>query len=594
MHADTLAELCLLAALGVLGAALFAMRADTQLLRRRQAEQETARRQWTRILGDAAFDGLLIHRQGAILQMNRALARMLGVRERESFGQHFATLARPDHAAALRAELEAPHTQLAEFCLLRANKTECFVEISSQNIELDGAPATVTALRDITQRLADAKTIARLTHNDALTGLPNRKRFCDLLAAALAGHDRQTGTLTVFKMDIDQFKAMNELLGRAGGDALLRLAAQRIAGVTAKEDLLARLGGDKFALLIACPANAQRAASLAGRLTAAFQEPFIIGGQLVKLSLSIGIAAYPDHAPDAEGLLRACAFALAQAERAGGGAVHIFSHQEHGAQRPGQNDAQRLGPDLRQALARGDIRLAYQPSFRLADLRPAAFEVLPHWHHASEGVLPPERFMPLADAAGLTHELAGFILEQACAEAAGAPGSRLAVNLAAAQLRDVNLAARIGAVLRKTGLAPACLEVEISETLAAQHQSATLQTLSALAAIGVAATLDGFGAGQGSLNLLTAANFTRVKLAPSAIEKLGTDPKAEAVLAALLRLAAGLRLEVTALGVERPEQLEILRRLGCPNAQGRLLAPPGPRPLASPPPPRPALVVAHG
>jgi len=320
--------LCLLAALLVLGLAVLALSANAAMLHRREAAVEAARRQWARALADASLDGLLIHRQGLILQMNRALLRMLGAREREWLGQHFGNLARPDQVPALRAELEAPQTQLVEFRLLRADKREIAVELSTQNIEFEGGPASVTAIRDISQRLLDASRITRLTHYDLLTGLANRKRFTDMLAASLARHDRPTGSTTsVLALDLDGFKSCNAELGREVGDRLLKQLATRLSGLVAREDLLARLGGDKFGLMINCAAGANRAASLGGQLAASFNQPFIIDGQMVRLAASIGIATYPDHAHDPESLIQASMFALGQAARAGGGA-HMYSHHE--------------------------------------------------------------------------------------------------------------------------------------------------------------------------------------------------------------------------------------------------------------------------
>ena len=335
MRADDLLALCLLATLIVLAITVLTMRGDGRFLRERAARAEAARRQWSRTLADASFDGLLIHRQGLILQMNRTLARMLATREREWLGQHFANFARPDQGSALRAELEAPQPQTAEFPLLRSNKTEIMVEISSHNTDYEGQPATITAIRDISQRLADAQRISRLTYYDPLTGLPNRKLFIDSLTATLARLGRQSGTITLFMIDLDHFKRINAQLGRNGGDLLLKQAAQRIAALASREDMPARLGGDKFALMLLHNGPTNQGLSLGGRLCAAFKEPFIIEGQMAKLSLSIGIAVYPDHAGDTESLLQASIFALEQAERKGGGALHMFAHHE--AMRPQPN-----------------------------------------------------------------------------------------------------------------------------------------------------------------------------------------------------------------------------------------------------------------
>jgi diguanylate cyclase len=605
MHADILVWLCLLIALCVLGITVAALRSDSRRFRRRLAGEEAARRQWLHALADASFDGLLIHRQGMILQMNRSLVRMLGAREREWLGQHFANLARPDQVAALRAELEAPQPQLVEFSLVRTNKSEVAVEIFSHNIEFEGLPATVTAIRDISQRLADAARIARLTHYDGLTGLANRTLFGEMLAAAIARNDHSSGTTTVVTLDLDQFKQMNERLGRAGGDLLLQQVAVRIGAMVSKEDALARLGGDKFALLMTSAGAPNRALSLGGQLAAAFGEPFIIEGRLVKQALSIGIAVYPDHAADADGLMKASAFALSQAQRAGGGVAHMFSHDEiriarQEEARSGQSDVQRLADDLRVAVRRGEMRLVYQPVFRTAELTPIGFEALARWNHPVEGLIGPERFIPVADAAGLNQEIGCYLLERACEAAQHAGGMRMAVNLSSVQLRDVNLAARIGAILRKTGLRPELLEVEVAEGLLVENPGGARPALQALRALGVGVALDDFGTGYSSLNSLCDLPFSRLKIDRRFVQQLGRDDNAEAIVNAILTLASNLRVEVTAVGVENAAQLDYLRRRGCHFVQGNLLGQPtaramAPAPLAlAAPSARPALVVARG
>jgi diguanylate cyclase (GGDEF)-like protein/PAS domain S-box-containing protein len=608
MPVDDLAGAGLLAALLVLALALLFLRAEALAVRRRMAQEAETRRVWNRGLADASFDGLLVHRQGVILLMNRTLVRLLGVREREWLGQSFATLARPDHVAALRAELEAPGVQPVEFALLRANKSEVLVEVSSQVIEFEGQPATATALRDITERAADAARIARLTHYDALTDLPNRKLFTERLEAAVARAGQANGPVTLFTLDIDQFKGVNELLGRAGGDALLQMLAARIGGLVAPGDLLARLGSDKFALLLEGSAGSNRGLSLGGQVLAACQEPFIVEGHLVKLRLSIGLAMYPDHAPDAAALMQASEFALSQAEQAGGGAVHMYRHEEAGLHRQAArrmmqhaapDAAGQLSGDLRAAIARGDIKPLFQPVFNLADLSLAGFEALPRWTHPSEGMLGPERFMPLADAAGLAPELSAQLIERACAEAANAGGVRMAINLCAAQFRDKHLPARLQAILRKTGLKPGCLEIELAEGVLVENRETAGAVLGALQALGIGIALDDFGTATSSLSSLCKLPLTRLKIDRRFVQKLGRDENAGALVKAVLTLGTNLRLPVTATGVESLAQLEFLRRHGCAAAQGRLLGEPTARAVARKPqielapPPRPALVVAR-
>ncbi len=584
-HTGLLASLSLLAALLLLAGVIAAMRADSHFIRRRLEGEAATRRLWAHGLANASFDGLLIHRHGVILLMNRALVRMLSLREREWLGQNFCTVAREEDVAALRAELEAPGPELARFNLLRATRGEVAVEMSSQPIEFEGQPATITAIRDITQRRADAETICRLTHYDALTGLPNRRRFEDLAEQFLASQPHQPLSLLI--TDVQDFKSINQQFGRKTGDALLQLVGQRLAGMLLQEDVLARLSGDKFALLLKAEGPPSRGVSLGGQLLASCAEPFIIEGRLVRLKLHAGLALFPDHAADMEGLLRAAEIALTRAQ-AGDGGVHLFRHEDATPLRPalaagGQGEGGNLRDDLRGALARGEIRLLYQPAFTLPDFALYGFETSARWQHPTQGLLRPEQFMAIAEEAGLAQELGNQLIERACAEAVAASVPRLAVNLSPAQFRDTNLPARLAAILRKTGLAPEVLELEITEAMLAEHADYAAGLLHALRQSGALIVLDDFGAGSAPLGAVCHLPLSRLKIGPRIIKKLGTDRNAEAMLGATLSLANNLNLQVTALGVETETQLDLLRRQGCHVAQGPLLGEPASRAFARAP-----------
>ncbi len=407
-------------------------------------------------------------------------------------------------------------------------------------------------------------------------------------------------------MDLDQFKPMNELLGRAGGDHLLKQVATRLAAMIQAEDTLARIGGDKFAMLIPSAGPLNRGISLGGQIAATFHEPFIIDGQLVKLWLSIGIAVYPDHAADMPGLMKAGEFALAQAARGGGGTAHVYSHHEAGLQRQtaareeppgGPGDQLRLGNDLRAAISRDEISLLFQPIFRAIDLAPAGFEALARWNHPAEGLIGPDHFIPLADATGTTQEIGCFVLEAACAEASRAGNTRVSVNISLAQLRDINLPARIAAILRKTGLKPELLDIEVPETVLNEIQPGTLAALLSVQATGASLVLDHFGTRYATLAALAGQPFSRLKIDRQFVQKLGQDTSADALVNAIIGLAADLRLEVIAVGVESEAQLAYLRRQGCHYVQGQLLGPPAARAVSFTPtlapPPRPSLVVSR-
>jgi diguanylate cyclase (GGDEF)-like protein/PAS domain S-box-containing protein len=583
------------------------LRGQARLVQSRLSRDEEATKLWARRQADATFDGLLIHRNGTILAMNRALIRMLQVREREMLGQSFAALAPADDSFALRRELEAAGNGVTELRLLRADRSEIAVEMFSQATQHDGLPATITAIRDITAVKADRARADRALNFDALTGLANRKLFLDRLRDAIAANDANGGATALFVIDLDQFKLMNEQFGRAGGDSLLRQLTAKLAGLIDPADTLGRLSGDKFGILQSYRGAANRAMALASRLESAFTESFVIDGQMVRISLSIGLAVYPDHAINAEALLKAAQFALALAARAGGGTCHMFAHAEANAAQAAVEasgglaapslvspEEQRLRKDLRAAIPAGQISLDYQPVFHARDLALAGFEALCRWRHPERGLIPPMEFIPAAEQAGLIHELGGFVLETACAEAAAAIAAGrelvMAVNLSPLQFRDPQLPLRITNILKKTGLAPAHLELEVTEGLLIDNAAAARAALSAIREIGVAVALDDFGTGFSSLSYLSDFPFTKLKIDRRFVQALGREPNAEAIICAILSLAHSLRLDVTAEGVETPGQLVQGFLLGRPGATLNIT-----QPLAqkSQVPGKPSLIIAN-
>jgi diguanylate cyclase (GGDEF)-like protein/PAS domain S-box-containing protein len=599
---------------------VFARLEATLYLRGLKRDREAAR-QWGKRLADATFDGLLIHRNGTIVAMNRALLRLLGVREREMLGQTFAVLAPPEDGGALRNELEAPGNAVAEFRLIRADKTELQVEMSSQPTLHEGMPATVTAIRDVTQARADRVRMDRLLNYDALTGLPNRAMFLEKLREALVANDSGGGTTGLFVMDIDHFKAFNEQFGRAGGDMLLRQLAARLSALAEAPDMIGRLSGDKFGMALPHKGAPARAMQLAGRLESLLSEGFVIDGELVRLGVSIGLAIYPDHATDAEGLLKAAQFALALAAQSGGGSLHVFQHAEAQAAqaslalaqaanreasssaRRRSSDEKRLKKDLRAAIPGGQISLDYQPVFQARDLTLAGFEALCRWRHPELGLIPPADFIPIAEQIGLIYELGGFVLETACQEAARAGKDWvMAVNLSPLQFRDPQLPLRIGNILKKTGLRPARLELEVTESLLIDNAAAARTALTAIRDLGVSVALDDFGTGYSSLSYLSDFPFNRLKIDQHFVQGLGRDANAEAIIAAILSLAKTLNLDVTAEGVETPAQLAYMHEHGCQLVQGFLLGRPAPTVAvtealvqkAPPGPSKPSLFIANG
>jgi EAL domain-containing protein (putative c-di-GMP-specific phosphodiesterase class I) len=353
------------------------------------------------------------------------------------------------------------------------------------------------------------------------------------------------------------------------------------------------------------PGAPNRMQATASALATAFNQAFVIEGQMVKASVSIGMAIYPDHAADAEGLMRAADFALEIAAEAGGGDSHVFSHAEaqtldtrsRGTRRTQTRaiasraaearvppdtvesnpaEAQLLAQDLRAAVRRGELSLEYQPVFRARDLSLAGFEALCRWRHPLKGWIPPNVFIPLAEQAGVIHEIGAFVLETACAKAASTGETYvMAVNLSPLQFRDPQLAPKVSEILRRTGLNPSLLELEVTESLLIEDAAAAQNSLKALRAIGVSVALDDFGTGYSSLSYLCDFPFTRLKIDKRFVQALGQDANADAIVTAIVALARNLKLEVTAEGVETVPQLTALQELGCNLVQGFLLGRPG-------------------
>ncbi len=550
-----------------------------------------ARRQWARRLADAAFDGLLIHRNGTILQMNSALVRLLGVREAELLGTHFSSLTHPGLVSALRTELEAPQPEIIAFTLLHQDKTERFVEMASHTLEFNGLPATVTAIRDITLRRALEAKLAHVTQNDALTGLPNRETFTRMLEAALRANDLGGGTTAVLMLDVDRLKAINDMFGRAGGDRLLRQIGARLSGFAHVSDSVGRLDGDKFGIIQPHSGAPNRNASLVSQIESSFDEPFIIDGRAMTASLSIGIALYPEHATDAEGLLWAANLSMKEVRKAGGGGSRMFLLADGQAALPPKTVVQanapksgavpapadfrgslranqRLAQALGQAISRNELGLDYQPIFTANGLNLAGFEAFAHWRHPKDGPVASESLLLMAEQAGLAGALGQFVLESACIEAMRCKAPLMSVNLSPAQLQDPELPEKIKEVLRRTGLPPERLELELIE---AALNSEPQQQLLALRAIGVGIVLDDFGTGFSSLTSLSNFPFNKIKINKRIIGALGEDDHAEAIIGAILALARNARVEVVAEGVETEAQLLYLQEQGCQFVQGQHL-----------------------
>jgi len=408
-----------------------------------------------------------------------------------------------------------------------------------------------------------------MAHVDALTGLPNRHSILQLLSQELAHAGRKRAKVAVLFVDLDRFKQANDTLGHAVGDRLLRYAAERIRNHIRGDDVVARIGGDEFTVVLGNLAAARDAGPVAQALIDALTRPFEIDGQRVYIGASVGVAVYPDDGADSGDLLKKADVAMYRAKDQGRGRCVYFEERMN-------VEAHRravLDRELRQALERGEFVLHYQPQVELATGRVVAVEALVRWQHPEQGLLYPGAFIPLAEESGLIDEIGAWVMRDACLQhqrwrEEGVPIPRIAVNVSNGQLRSANFVEKLHQLFESTCSPPGAIEIEVTESLFLEGDRITLDSLRTLAAEGTPVAIDDFGTGYSSFGYLKTLPATILKLDKSFIADVATDPDAATIVAAMVNMAHTLRKEVVAEGVEREEQLEFLRGLACEKVQG--------------------------
>jgi len=438
--------------------------------------------------------------------------------------------------------------------------------IEVRNLPLQGG-GLVRTYSDITERKAADARIRFVAHHDGLTLLANRGVLQDHLEQAVAACAATADGLALLYLDLDRFKPINDMYGHAVGDQLLIEVAQRMRGMVRGEDLVARMGGDEFAIVQTAVDQPAAAASLAQRLIEAMSDPFLFNGMRMTIGLSIGIAVYPVSGVNPADLRRNADVALYRAKESGRNTYRFFD----AAMDARQQARFQMEQDLRDAVGLKSFHVMYQPITDTGTGAVVGFEALLRWNHPTLGAVGPEEFVTLAELNGLIVPLGSWVMETACAEAAGWPACRrVAVNLSPLQFRQGNLTDEIIGILRRTGLTPDRLELEVTEGVLLEDSGPVLQTMHALQALGVSITLDDFGTGHASLSYLRRFPFDKLKIDKSFVRNLPADQQSGAIVEAVLLLSRRLGLDVVAEGVETQAQLDMLRELRCPLVQGFL------------------------
>lgn len=562
-----------------------------------QSRLESERR--FRHLFEQSVDALLVHDvKGRVLDCNSEACRSLGYTRDELVGMYVR-----DFATELASESEPRTNKSAtgggtwkravsgepgEVAGVHMGKhwrkdgTTFPVEVRVGSVDYGGERMVFAAARDISDRRSLERQLQHQAWHDSLTGLPNRSLFQERLEHALSRAHRRRERVAILFLDLDDFKVVNDSLGHAVGDQLLVTVGQRLRGSLRADALAARFGGDEFTVVLEGVSEASEAEELAGRIIRQMGEPFAIDGHHLFVTSSIGIALSDtvdrdSQAPSGD-LLRNADIALYRAKDNSKARYEVFDPvRDSRALRRLE-----MENDLRETVERGELRVHYQPVFSLENRSVAGMEALVRWEHPEHGLMSPVEFIPLAEETGLIVPIGRWVLETACRQArewqrryAGNPHPIMGVNLSLRQFQNPGLAEEVGRTLRETGLDPAYLALEITESVAMHDTSATVATLERLKSLGVWLVIDDFGAGNSSLSYLTSQfKMNHLKIDGEFVRQFVDDPENSRVLPGLIDFAHTVGLRVIAEGVETAEQLRLLREMGCEFVQGHYISRP--------------------
>ncbi|NJM12812.1 MAG: EAL domain-containing protein [Synechococcaceae cyanobacterium SM1_2_3] len=517
-------------------------------------------------------------------EVNDRLCEMLGYRRAQLLGLSWAEITHPDDLDSEIVQFDRAMSRRTEGYsldkrLLRPDGTPIYVSVSSRCVRRSNGVAEyfVTVVQDITERKQAEERIQHLAQYDPLTGLPNRALLEDRLRQAVLRASRDHSLVGVMLVDLDQFKRINETLGHATGDRLLREVVSRLQQCARQCDTISRQGGDEFAVLTPDLRDGDDVARIADRILETVAQPYRLDDHELLTSCSIGISLYPRDGRNAENLLKNADIALYRAKDMGRNNHQFYQSGGTMIARERLN----LETHLRHAIDRGELELYYQPKWGFEVGAIIGSEALIRWNHAELGLLSPIRFIPIAEDSGLILQLGEWVLRTAVRETGdlqreGFHDLRVAVNLSGRQFRQDDLADMVGGLLRETGFNPACLELELTEGILMDHTESNIATLKRFKAMGVELAIDDFGTGYSSLSYLQRFPVDVLKIDRAFIKDLPSDASSAAIVDAVVTLAHGLGLEVVAEGVETDEQQEFLDEHGCDIGQGFLFGRPMP------------------
>ena len=525
----------------------------------------------------------LVDTEGRFVYVNESVERLLGFTRDGLAGQHYSRLVHPEdqvQAALVFAGTEstAREGRQGEVRLLHRNGNEGSrtFEFSSQRVSLGlagGAPHGVYGVaRDISERKRAEEIIRFQSSHDLLTRLPNRALFKDRIGVALAQAQRSGQPLAVVYLDLDRFKLVNDTLGHMVGDELLQSVSQRMKNLLRESDTLARVGGDEFLLLLPSLANEDSATLVANKLIRELERPFNVSQHQLYVTASAGIAMSPRDGTNADTLIRKADAAM-YAAKAGGrhGYRHFSPEMELEPQR-----RLMLGNDLKRAIDTGQLRLHYQPQVDVRGGNIIGVEALLRWQHPEHGLLPPSEFLPIVEESGLSGPIGQWVLETACSDLqnwqAMGVAPRMAINFSSSQVERHDFVPMILSTLRQTRLPAGSLEVELTEESMIKDVGTVVGKLARLADAGVRVAIDDFGIGYSSLSYLRKLPIHTLKIDRSFVQDIRSEREQGSLVSAIVSMAAGLRLNTIAEGVETEAQMRFLHTQGCHEMQGFLFS----------------------
>ncbi|APV52399.1 hypothetical protein BWI17_10610 [Betaproteobacteria bacterium GR16-43] len=544
------------------------------ITRHRMAEQSVREsEERLRKFADATDEGIIFHDRGVLSDCNPAILRLTGYTYDEIVGTEIARYIPPELQETVMNNVRMGYERPYESAINAKDGTRIPVELEGRVMPYKGKTYRMTAIRDIRDRKEAEARIQFLAHHDTLTGLPNRALLMDRLEFILAAAQRRGNFVAILFIDLDNFKTVNDSLGHAAGDALLRVVANRIEDALRSADVVSRLGGDEFLVVLPELEHEQDAVMVAEKLIASVSETVPMEGQSLSVSPSIGISLYPRDGTTVEALIKNADAAMYLAKERGRSNYQFFNERLSQA----AFHALTMETRLREAIKHEQFTLHYQPQVRVDTGAVTGLEALIRWPQEDGSFLEPKEFIPIAEQRGLIMAIGTWVLRQACRQnrlwqVSGLPKLPIAVNLSAIQFKQKNLVDVVERALEESGLEAQYLEVELTESMLLEDTTGIARTLEGLKALGVKLAIDDFGTGHSSLMHLKRLPIDKLKIDRTFVQDVPGDPDDVAITAAIIDLARNMGITSIAEGVEKPEQLAFLRARGCEQMQGFLVS----------------------